>query len=318
MSNARRAEGVIGASATLGLIEYIHSHGGAVAASSLVENVAVLFRASRVKIQNTIELLDDLGIVKVRGDQVSSSEVVERADVLGARLVDYVLAERLAPTLGDALVLVDGTDEVWVDAKRAPGRHLGLGALLVDVGVFHRDRLTSTTWRVGKQYADRFVEAVARSNDALSLGTLSADDLQRRLAESAEAGLKAEERVVAFERSRLKDHPLRRQIRRISDRHANAGFDVLSFRDRSSIVHNCFIEVKSFVGTPRFYWTVNEIECAKREGERYALYLVDRSQMQRQDYEPRVIRGPYEFFFGPETPRGWDVLATEYRMSANS
>ncbi|MYJ74150.1 MAG: DUF3883 domain-containing protein [Gammaproteobacteria bacterium] len=215
-------------------------------------------------------------------------------------------------------MLVDGKDEVWVDAKRAPGRHLGIGALLVDVGVFHRDRLTSTTWRVGKQYADRFVEAVARSNDALSLGTLSADDLQRRLAESAEAGLKAEEWVVAFERSRLKDHPLRRQIRRISDRHADAGFDVLSFRDRPSIVHNCFIEVKSFVGTPRFYWTVNEIECARREGERYALYLVDRSQMQRQDYEPRVIRGPYEFFFGTETSSGWDVLATEYRMSTNS
>lgn len=318
MSSGRRAEGVIGASATLGLIEFIHSHGGAVTADSLVENVAVLFRASRAKIQNTIALLDDLGIVDVHGDEVSSSEVVEQRDALGARLVDYVLAAHLPPSLGDALLLVDGSNEVWVDAKRAPGRHLGIGTLLVDVGVFHRDRLTSTTWRVGEQYADRFVQAVAQSNDALSLGTLSADDLQKRLAESAEAGLQAEEWVVRFERSRLKDHLLRRQIRRISDRDADAGFDVLSFRDRSSIVHNWFIEVKSFVGTPRFYWTVNEIECAKREGERYALYLVDRSQMQDQDYEPRVIRGPYEFFFGPEAPSGWDVIATEYRMSASA
>ena len=309
---------MIGASATLGLIDYIRSHGGEVTADSLVENVALLFRASRAKIQNTIALLDDLDIVEVRGDQVSSSELVERPDALGARLVDYVLAEHLPPGLGDALSLVDGTNDVWVDAKRAPGRHLGIGALLVDVGVFHRDRLTSTTWRVGDQYADRFVQTVARSNDALSLGTLSADELQRRLTENAEAGLKAEEWVVRFEVSRLKDHLLRRQIRRISDRHADAGFDILSFRDRSSIVHNWFIEVKSFVGIPRFYWTANEIECAKREGERYALYLVDRSQMQGEEYEPRVVRGPYEFFFGREAPSGWDVVATEYRMSASA
>lgn len=309
---------MIGASATLGLIDYIRSHGGAVAAGSLVENVAVLFRASRAKIRNTIALLDDLDIVEVRGDQVSSSEEVERPDALGTRLVDYILTEHLQPGLGDALLLVDGANEVWVDAKRAPGRHLGIGALLVDVGVFHRDRLTSTIWRVGDQYAARFLQAAARLNDALSLGTLSADDLQRRLTENAEAGLKAEEWVVRFEMGRLKDHLLRRQIRRISDRHADAGFDVLSFRDRSSIVHNWFIEVKSFVGNPRFYWTANEIECARREGERYVLYLVDRSQMQRKEYEPRVISGPYEFFFGPEAPSGWDVVAAEYRMSANA
>ena len=309
---------MIGASATLGLIDYIRSHGGAVGADSLVENVAVLFRASRAKIQNTVALLDDLGIVEVRGDQVSSSEVVERPEALGARLVDYVLAEHPPSGFGDAFLLVDGTNEVWVDAKRAPGRHLGIGTLLVDVGVFHRERLTSSTWKVGDEYAGRFVEAVARSNDALSLGTLSADDLQRRLAANAEAGLKAEEWVVRFEMGRLKDHPLRRQIRRISDRHADAGFDILSFRDPSSIVHNWFIEVKSFVGSPRFFWTANEIECAKREGERYVLYLVDRSQMPREEYEPRVIRGPYEFFFGSEAPSGWDVVATEYRMSASA
>ena len=309
---------MIGASATLGLIDYIHNHGGMVATDALVKNVAVLFRASRAKIRNTITLLNDLGIVEMHGDQVSSSEVIEQPDVLGARLVDYVVTEHLPPRFGDALLLADGTNEIWVDAKRAPGRHLGIGSLLVDLGVFHRDRLTSTTWRIGDQYAGRFVQAIAQSNDDLSLGTLSADDLQRRLAGSVEAGLRAEEWVVGFERSRLKDHLLRRQIRRISDHCADAGFDVLSFRDQSSIVHNWFIEVKSFVETPRFYWTANEIECAKREGERYVLYLVDRSQMRCQGYEPRVIRGPYEFFFESEMPTGWDVVATEYQISAGA
>lgn len=318
MSNARQAEGVIGANATLGLIDYIHSHGGTVTTDALVKNMAVLFRASRVKILNTITLLNEVGIVNMHDGQISSSEVVKRPDVLGARLVNYVIEEHLPPGFGNALILADGTNEIWVDAKRAPGRHLGIGALLVDLGVFNRDHLTSTTWRIGNQYADRFVQAVARSNEALALGTLSAKELQRRMVENAEAGLKAEEWVVRYEKDRLKDHLFRRQIRRISDRHTDAGFDVLSFRDQSSIVHNWLIEVKSFVGAPRFYWTANEIECAKREGERYVLYLVDRSKIRLHGYEPFVIRGPYEFFFGAEAPSCWDVVATEYRISTSA
>ncbi len=318
MSTGRRAEGVIGANATLGLIDYIHSQGGTVAPDALVENVAVLFGVSRAKILNTISLLKDLGIVEMHDEWISSSEVVPGPDVLGARLVDYIIGQHLLPGLGDAMLLAEGTDEVWVDAKRAPGRHLGIGALLVELGVFHRDCLTATNWRIGAQYAEQFVQAVARSNDAFAQGTLSADDLRRKVEENLETGLRAEEWVVSFEKSRLKEHPLRRQIRRVSDRHAGAGFDVLSFRDRSSIAHNWLIEVKSFVGVPRFYWTANEIECAEREGERYVLYLVDRSQMQLQDYEPHVIPGPYEFFFGADSPNDWDVVATEYQISANA
>ena len=314
MSIERRAEGVVGASATLGLIQYIHTHGGTVAPDALVENVAVLFGASRTKLLNTLALLEDVGIVEMRDEWVSSSDMVAGPAVLGARLVDYVVEQHPPHSLGDAMLLAKGGAEIWVDAKRAPGRHLGIATLLVELGVFRRDRLTSTTWRIGAPYADQFIEAVARSNDAFALGTLSADDLQRKVRENLEAGLRAEQWVVTFEKNRLAKHPLSRQIRRVSDRHVDAGFDVLSFRDRSSTGHNWLIEVKSFAGVPRFYWSANEIECARRAGERYVLYLVDRLRMQLTGYKPRVITGPYAFFFGSDSPEGWKLTANEYRI----
>ena len=288
------------------------------APNALVENVAVLYGTSRTKVLNTVALLEDLGIVAMRGKMVASVELVAEIDVLGDRLVEYVIEEHLPLGLGDAMLLAEGTDELWVDAKRAPGRHLGIGSLLVELGVFHRDRLTSPNWRISERYSEQFVQAVARSNEAFALGSLSARELRRRVEEDFDAGLRAEEWVVNFERCRLVGHPLRRQIRRVSEQHADAGFDVLSFRDGSSVGHNWLIEVKSFVGTPRFYWTGNEIECARREGARYVLYLVDRARMQAQGYQPRAIREPYRFFFGPDRPIGWDVVATEYRISASA
>ena len=317
MSSGRRAEGVIGASATLGLIDYIQSHGGMVAPDELVENVAVLFRASRAKVFNTITLLDDLGIVEIRDEWVVSSSVVAGRDVLGARLVEYLVGQHLPPRFGEAMLLADGSDEVWVDAKRAPGRHLGIAPLLVELGVFLRERLTSLHWRIGDRYVAQFVGAVARANDAFPLRARSAEDLRQKMDEDLERGLSAERWVVTFEKSRLEGHPLREQIRRVSDGHADAGFDVLSFRDRASIAHNWLIEVKSFAEVPRFHWTANEIECARREGERYALYLVDRLQIHRTDYEPRIISGPYEFFFGPDSSHGWNMVADGYRVSTS-
>ena len=318
MSIGKRAEGVIGVKSTLGLIDYIHNQGGMVAPDVLVENVAILFGVSRAKILNTITLLKNLGIVEMHNGWISTSEAVVEPKALGERLVNYVVEQHLVPGFGDAMLLAEETGEVWVDAKRAPGRHLGIGALLVELGVFHRDRLTSTNWRIGKRYTEQFIQAIAKSNDNIALGMLSSDDLRQKVEENLEAGLKAEEWVVSFEKNRLKEHPLRGQIRRVSDRHANAGFDVLSFRDRSSIAYNWLIEVKSYVDVPRFYWTTNEIDCARRQGERYVLYLVDRSQMQIEGYEPRVITGPYEFFFGTDLPNGWDMVANEYRISVSA
>ena len=316
MSSVKLSDGLINASATLGLVEFVRRERRAIACNSLVENTAVLFGVSRAKALNTVMLLSEIGVFEIQDDKVFSSEEILGLDVLGARLVKFVFEQYDSIRLGDAIRFAEESSEIWIDAKRAPGRSLGIASLLFEVGVFQRDRLSSPFWRVTDQYREQFISAIAYSNDAIVEGTRTAKDLERTLNANLNAGNKAEDWVVSFEKRRLADHPLVSQVRRISEIQVDAGFDIVSFRDRSCIAHNWLIEVKSFLGIPRFHWTRNEIDCAKKEGERYVLYIVDRNQMQLQDYRPIMISGPYEHFFGSASPLGWSVDASEYRISS--
>ena len=278
--------------------------------------MAVLFGVSRIKVRNTIALLNDLELVELSLTGVAGKEKLERAEQLGTKLVRYITGRQLQPGFADALLVSESRDEVRVDAKRAPGRHLGIASLLVELGIFHRERLTSPIWQIGERYVEDFVRAVTQTNESQTWGSLDEEELQRNIDQNREAGRAVEEWVVGYEQARLEGHPMLRQIRSIAEDEVDAGFDVASFRDRFSMSHNRLIEVKSFVGAPVFYWTLNEVECARREGDRYALYLVDRAKMASKSYHPRVVVGAYEYFFGAKVlAAGWDIAATEYRLS---
>jgi hypothetical protein len=180
-----------------------------------------------------------------------------------------------------------------------------------------RARLTDRFWVISEDCADILLAAARESNSRLLSAPLSAAELSERLARNAELGSEAEEWVVSFERARLSSHPLVSQIRRISEQFVNAGYDIASFSGLDSLQLNLFIEVKSHGEDHRFFWSANEIAVAKVLGELYCLYLVDRSKMSMQDYEPRVIRGPYTAFF-EEGTGDWNYAPTgyEFRLSA--
>ena len=63
---------------------------------------------------------------------------------------------------------------------------------------------------------------------------------------------------------------------------------------KHSLFHDRFIEVKSFMGTPTFYWSKNEIETSRIKGRSYFLYLINRGEMNKSDYIPIVIQNPIE------------------------
>ena len=298
------------------MIKYLRDHGGEISRDVLVEDVAVLFGASRAKLQNTIDLLLVAGVIESKSDRTVAVKNILGQEQLSLQLVDYVISQHFPDSCGDAMRMSLKPKQVWIDAKRAPGRHLGIATLLVELGVFRRTRLTSPLWRIDGKYAPFFLEAVAQANETFIKKTFTKEELQRKVEQNLEDGTNTENWVVSFEQKRLKDHPLTRQIRRISDDHVDAGFDVASFRDSGSLSHNWLIEVKSYTGLPRFYWTSNEIERAKREGERYVLYLVDRTQIGNIDYEPTIITGPYDFFVGLDVTEGWNVVASEFKISA--
>jgi hypothetical protein len=50
------------------------------------------------------------------------------------------------------------------------------------------------------------------------------------------------------------------------------------------------------MGSPGFYWSLNEINVAKEKGESYSLYIVDSVKIEDDDYEPSEVRNPYLIF----------------------
>lgn len=136
------------------------------------------------------------------------------------------------------------------------------------------------------------------------------EELQRQLDRKRLLGEEAEVFVVQFEQNRLLSE---KQPEQISHYWVDAGYDIISYNDTSSVEPDRFIEVKSFVGTPNFYWTRNEMDVAKLKREKYFLYLVDRDLMSNKEYVPVVIQSPYDEILRNDS--GWSKQVDKYFIS---
>lgn len=76
-------------------------------------------------------------------------------------------------------------------------------------------------------------------------------------------GERAEQFVLSYEAKRLEGHPTLSKIKQISVIDVTAGYDILSYNGVDSEKLDRFIEVKSYLGSPHFYWSQNEIEKAR-------------------------------------------------------
>ena len=85
----------------------------------------------------------------------------------------------------------------------------------------------------------------------------------------------------------------------------------MSFKDSESTIYDRFIEVKCYLGDPHFYWSENEVDVAKRKGDRYILCLVDYERMTEDGYKPEYITNPSEIIFSDD---GWLVNTASYKV----
>jgi len=127
-----------------------------------------------------------------------------------------------------------------------------------------------------------------------------------------ENGLEAERFVMAFEKKRLNRHPRVNDIQHVALSNVGAGFDIISFSTNTSFILNREIEVKSYVGNPHFYISKNEYDRAKRNRNRYYIYLVNREKFKGNNYYPEIIENPYERLFNSHK---WtcDIQSYHYR-----
>lgn len=135
-----------------------------------------------------------------------------------------------------------------------------------------------------------------------------------------EIGEKAELCVMDYEKKRLKNNnKLLNMLDHVALTDVNAGYDILSWEVTSDTSENIprYIEVKAIQieNNSRFYWSSNEIDMARKHGDRYSLYLVPRIKEEFMIDEVRIIRNPsVEIFDSAE----WKYKIENYSIWSNN
>lgn len=143
---------------------------------------------------------------------------------------------------------------------------------------------------------------------------ISQEQLLAKLEDERVIGEKGEEFVLMYEKKRCPfTLQQQRKIKQISVIDASAGFDILSLNDEISQTKR-YIEVKTYSGNVHFYWSSNEIESAKLRSDKYYLYLVDYSQIEKDNYVPIVIQNPY---YNVRNLQIWDIRPSSFLISTD-
>jgi len=138
------------------------------------------------------------------------------------------------------------------------------------------------------------------------------DEFKKSIEKQQIYGEEAEKFVMDFERKRLGD----KQIDWVAQYIVNEGYDIASYNEKDDKEYNRFIEVKSYDGNkPYFFWSRNEVNVAKRKLEHYWIYLVNRTEMNNEDYEPIMEQNPIENILNDGN---WDKQIEKYKIEMNS
>ncbi|MCG2811769.1 MAG: DUF3883 domain-containing protein [Candidatus Aminicenantes bacterium] len=222
----------------------------------------------------------------------------------------------------DAVKFDADSGRYYVKESLIPLRFFGIKNLLISIGLFERDFLLRSNNLLVSQISSElfqiFVVDSLKEEQLTSKRKIALSELKIQLSRQEECGEKAEIFVLKFEQQRLQGHPSVSSIRRVSEDHANAGFDIESFNDKKSVFVDRYIEVKSFSVNVAFYWSRHEIQIAKELMDKYFLYLVDRDKFLLTGYVPRMFQNPYQKIFENEfwkkEPETWlvNVMPVEF------
>ena len=177
--------------------------------------------------------------------------------------------------------------------------------VLASQGFFIREKKgVSTLFFVNQKYESLILQNCKKQQRKFAL-----KDLLIKLKKDSEAGELAELFAVEFEIKRL-GLPLQNKVKRISDIDVTAGYDIISYNSAESTEPDRFIEVKA-ISNKGFFWTKNEYEKAITLKEKYYLYLIDLTLIQKNEYVPQIICNPANIILHSDD---WAMEPQSYRV----
>lgn len=232
--------------------------------------------------------LEALGLIRISGNQCISQEIVFSS--FSEDEFSYTICRKCFHLLID-------NDLIAINAIRYSEADnsfiLPTSAFNFSFSVFRNLLITfgalvshGASFLLAEQYEDFFNYLVKHKQ-------ITQEQLLKKLEKQTEIGTAGELFVLDFERRRCRFSVSQiNSIKRISVIDVNAGYDIVSFENESTNERR-FIEVKTYVGSPHFHWSKNEMEVAKLRTMKYYLYLVDYSKIHIPGYSPFIFRDPY-------------------------
>ncbi len=206
------------------------------------------------------------------------------------------------------------SNRYYVLDSKFPYKFFPIRNFLLATGFFEREADLENHLLIRREFTEHFKTSIVDkiSNRKNKIKKISLEQLKKSLANKEKAGKEAELWVLEYEGERLNGHPDVDKICLIPDEFVNAGYDIESFDDNDSIFLDRFIEVKSYEGEMSFYWSKNEVQKAKELGEKYFVYLIDRSMMKKGSCQPKKFQNPYKKIFENEL---WMKETETWRMT---
>lgn len=144
---------------------------------------------------------------------------------------------------------------------------------------------------IGAQYEPIFSQALSH------MAKVSQSELLQQLEREREIGEAGEQFAMLYELRRCPFNKSQIQrIKHISMIDTAAGYDIISFHNEQLSIRR-YIEVKTFIGQPHFYFSINEVNASQLRGDDYYIYLVDYSKINDIGYTPTLIKNPYNAIF---------------------
>ncbi|MBC2840097.1 DUF3883 domain-containing protein [Robiginitalea sp. SC105] len=287
--------------------------------SQAINKIKKYVKSNRFSIYNSIEgileLLDFVSFVKIKNERISLDfnhfdpnlhnkklyfETDHFYNIFFQRLFNEGAISKLFSN--DGLKFNVERNQYYVLDNEISIKYFSIRNLLISTSFFYRDsRIKNHIW-VNKFFNSLLNTSVIQRLNLIERrkSKLSLKRLKHLLKQKEEAGKRAELFVLEFENNRLCGHPNVEQIQLVSENETDAGYDLISFNDIDSIFNNRFIEVKSYEEDVKFYWSKNEIRVAKDLGDKYFLYLVNRSKMHEKSYKPQILRNPFHKVFNSD------------------
>lgn len=269
----------------------------------LVNNISDLFH-NRVIDDRTIfdgglPLLNSIGIVEIDSSEQVDIENAFKKNLVSENLMVDRFVERLMKSLNSDSLFHDMFcsefisydiiyNSIQIDNSAFPLKYSCFKQLLIDFRILKDHPSKSfNKYIINSRYKKLFDKIVLPEIKKRKIGI---EELKRTLEQNQIFGEEAEKFVLEYEINRLNGE---KEVDWVAEYSTSDGYDIASFETVESEEHDRFIEVKSHMGEPYFFWSRNEMDIARIKKTSYYLYLVDRSSMKLPDYIPLIIQDPY-------------------------